>query len=173
MQTDFGAEGGCSRVTRPFEVRCPMMAEQSARDGRANRGGRPRRRGVVAVVYRPPRFLVIRRSIRVAAPGAYCFPGGAIEPGEDEPAALVRELHEELAAVVKPVRRLWESVTPWNVHLAWWRAELAEPTNFAPNPDEVDSVHWLTAGEMLDLAELLDSNRAFLAAIARGEIFWP
>ena len=43
-----------------------------------------RRRGVVAVIVRDQRLLVIRRASGVAAPGMYCFPGGGIEPGEIE-----------------------------------------------------------------------------------------
>ena len=80
--------------------------------------GPPERRGVVAVVVRDGRFLVIRRSQQVVAPGAFCFPGGGIEPGETEEAALVRELREELDVLVRPIRLVWRSLTPWNVALA-------------------------------------------------------
>jgi 8-oxo-dGTP pyrophosphatase MutT (NUDIX family) len=83
-----------------------------------------RRRGAVAVVIRDARFLVIRRSAQVVAPGALCFPGGGIEPGESEEQALVREFQEELGAVIRPVRRIWASVTRWRVELAWWLGEL-------------------------------------------------
>lgn len=76
------------------------------------------RRGVVAVVTRADRFLVIRRSAHVVAPGAFCFPGGGIEPGENEEQALVREFLEELNAAIEPVRLLWRSVTPWETQLA-------------------------------------------------------
>ncbi|MFT7641606.1 MAG: hypothetical protein ACI9G1_003357, partial [Pirellulaceae bacterium] len=30
------------------------------------------------------------------------------------------------------------------------------------NPDEVESVHWLTPAEMLALPDLLESNREFI-----------
>jgi 8-oxo-dGTP pyrophosphatase MutT (NUDIX family) len=80
--------------------------------------GESPRRGVVAVVLRGERFLVIRRSQHVRAPGMHCFPGGAIEASEDEPAAVRRELLEELALESRPVQLLWRSTTPWNVALA-------------------------------------------------------
>jgi 8-oxo-dGTP diphosphatase len=128
------------------------------------------RHGVVAVIVRDDRFLVIRRSQTVAAPGAYCFPGGGIEAGESEQQALVRELREELAVTVDPQRRLWESTTPWGVHLAWWLVDLAPSAELVPNPAEVESCHWHTPAELDGLAELLDSNRQFLAALAQRTI---
>jgi 8-oxo-dGTP pyrophosphatase MutT (NUDIX family) len=124
----------------------------------------------VAVIYRDERFLVIRRSAAVVAPRKFCFPGGAIEADETDEEALVRELQEELGVAVTPVRCVWTSVTPWQVELCWWHAELPADVEPAPNPAEVESVHWLTAEEMLELTELLESNRAFLAAVTGGDI---
>ena len=91
------------------------------------------RRGVVAVIVDQGRLLVIRRSRHVVAPGAYCFPGGAIESGESETAALIREIQEELGVCVRPLRPLWQSITPWNVHLTWWLAAV-EDAQEAPEP---------------------------------------
>lgn len=123
----------------------------------------PRIRGVVAVIVREDRFLVIRRSQFVRAPRQFCFPGGAIEVGESDEMALLRELQEELNVSVRPIERLWNSVTPWGVALSWWHAELAADAELVPNALEVESVHWLGAAEMLALPELLESNRLFLA----------
>ena len=133
---------------------------------------RPRseRRGVVAVIHRGDRLLVIRRSQSVVAPGAYCFPGGAIEGEETEEQALVREIAEELGAIVRPMRRIWSSTTPWSVYLTWWLVEAEPVCEYCPNPAEVESIHWLTPAEMIDLPELLESNRHFLRALANGEI---
>ena len=85
----------------------------------------PGRRGVVGVVVRDGRMLVIRRSRSVVAPLVYCFPGGGIEAGESEEEALVREFREEVGVAVRPVRRLWQCVTAWKVDLAWWLVEMA------------------------------------------------
>jgi len=133
----------------------------------------PQRRGVIAVVTRRDRFLVIRRSQHVVAPGAYCFPGGAIEESESEEEALVRELREELGVAIRPLARLWASVTPWQVALSWWSAAWNAADRLVPHPAEVESVHWLTAVEMRQLPELLSSNRAFLDAHDRGEFQLP
>jgi 8-oxo-dGTP pyrophosphatase MutT (NUDIX family) len=128
------------------------------------------RRGAVAVVLRADRFLVIRRSAHVVAPRAMCFPGGAVEPGESDEQALAREFQEELGVAIRPVARLWHSTTPWHVQLSWWQGEIPHDVRFAPNPAEVEAVHWLTSTEMLALPDLLSSNREFLAALAAGQI---
>ncbi len=132
----------------------------------------PRRRGVVAVITRHERFLVIRRSQWVEAPRTICFPGGGIEDAESEEAALAREIREELSVDVAAQQRIWESITPWNIHLAWWSARLPDDAPLVPNPAEVESVHWWTIPKMLDAADLLQSNRAFLAALSAGQIPW-
>ena len=130
----------------------------------------PARRGVVAVVRRVDEFLVIRRAAGIAAPGAFCFPGGGIEGAESEAEALEREFREELGAPIVPQRCVWRSTTPWQVELAWWTADLDGSAELTPNPAEVASVHWLADSQMLALGELLESNRAFLNALAAGQI---
>ena len=130
----------------------------------------PGRRGAVAIILRGPRMLIIRRSSSVVAPLAYCFPGGGIEAGESEEAALVREVFEEIGVEVRPLRRLWQCVTAWKVELAWWLARMDPPSVPVPNPAEVESIHWVTPREMAQLPELLESNRVFLEMIERGEI---
>ena len=128
------------------------------------------RRGAVAVIMRAGRLLVIRRSQHVIAPGMFCFPGGGIEPGETEQQAVVRELQEEIGCAVRPLRRLWENVSSWRVHLAWWQAEMDDTITPVPNPSEVESFHWFTLDEMAALPDQLESNFHFLAALKRGEV---
>ena len=130
----------------------------------------PRSRGVVAVIVRDGRFLVMRRSDMVIAPGMICFPGGGIELGESQIEALVREIHEELGVTIQPLRRIWESVTPWGVRLCWWLCRLDEQVTPIPNPAEVAECFWLTNAEMAKLPDLLESNHHFLAALQSGEI---
>jgi 8-oxo-dGTP diphosphatase len=127
-----------------------------------------RKRGVVAVIVRGENLLVIRRSQAVRAPGAYCFPGGAIEPGESELVAVVRELGEELALSARPVKRLWECITPWQVHLAWWLAEIDPAAIPVPHLAEVESFQWLEPAAIRNLPNLLASNHHFLDALAAG-----
>lgn len=130
----------------------------------------PGRYGAVGIVLRQGRFLVIRRSEAVVAPGTLCFPGGGLEPNETEADALVREFREELGVSIQPLRRVWQCVTPWKVRLAWWQCDLKPDAPIKPNPQEVASVEWLTAAEMAASASLLQSNREFLRLLADGQI---
>ena len=130
----------------------------------------PVRRGVIAVVTRGEHFLVIRRSATVAAPRKFCFPGGGIEGAESEAEALIRELQEELGVAIQPGCLVWRNRTRWRVDLAWWCGTILDDAPLLPNPDEVESVHWLTIDEMFALDDLLESNRHFLEALATGEI---
>ena len=127
------------------------------------------RRGVVAVIRRANRVLVIRRAMNVEAPGTFCFPGGAMEVSETEPDSLRRELREELGVAITPQRHLWECTTPWNVQLSWWLASLEPAAVLTRNPREVAEIHWLTLDELSQLPELLISNHRFLQALERGE----
>ncbi|MBC8351802.1 MAG: NUDIX domain-containing protein [Planctomycetes bacterium] len=127
------------------------------------------KRGVVAVIPRGERLLVIRRSQSVVAPGANCFPGGGIRDGETEAAALVREMGEELNVEAIPRLCLWRSVTPWSVELAWWLTELPEEAVLHPNEEEVEEILWLKPNEIRTLVDLLESNHHFLDAWQRDE----
>jgi len=120
------------------------------------------REGVVAVIVQDARFLVIRRSQHVAAPGRLCFPGGAVEPGETRRDALVRELQEELGVEVVPREPVWTCPTPTGVVLSWWTADLSARHRLLPAPAEVAACYWMTAGEIRNDGRALETNLRFL-----------
>ena len=120
------------------------------------------REGVVGVVQQEGRFLVIRRSVHVVAPGKICFPGGGIEAGESQPVALCRELMEELSVEVIPGEKLWESIGRSNTRVHWWSAVITGTASLRANPKEVESVFWMTREELLEQDDLLPGNRDFL-----------
>jgi 8-oxo-dGTP diphosphatase len=128
------------------------------------------KRGVVAIARREGRFLAIRRGRTVAAGGRVCFPGGHIEPGEEEHAAVVRECREELAAVVTAGACVWRSVTSWGTALAWWTVDLDDAAELVPHPVEVEEIFWLTEAELFAEPTLLEGNREFLAAVREGRV---
>ncbi len=132
-----------------------------------------RKRGVVAVVFRDAKLLIIRRALTVTAPGKLCLPGGGIEQGETEAEALVREMQEELAIEVTPAGLCSRSVTSWGTNLAWWHAHLDDGHHPIANPDEVADVYWMSREEVRNAADVLPSLPPFLTAWERGEIELP
>ena len=128
-----------------------------------------RSKGVVAVIYEEPRFLVIQRSSDVIAPGKLCFPGGSLQQGEVEKKAVEREVREELGVDCPAGEMIWQSVTPWNVALSWWRMNWNPTAQIKPNPEEVAWVGWLTREELVAVDHLLESNRQFLTALQEGQ----
>ena len=129
-----------------------------------------RKRGVVAVIFRQQRLLVIRRSQLVTAPGKLCLPGGGIEEGETEQQALVREMQEELSIQVDPQSLCFRSVTSWGTNLAWWHAEFPHVQNPEPNLDEVSEFFWMSRDEVRTARDLLPSLPPFLQAWEKGEV---
>lgn len=128
------------------------------------------KRGVVGVIFREQRLLIIRRSLTVTAPGKLCLPGGTIESGESESHTLVREMREELTIDVEPVRLCWRSVTPWGTTLAWWLANLDHSVTPIANPDEVAEYHWMTRQEIRSAKNMLPSLPTFVDAWERGDV---
>ena len=129
------------------------------------------REGVVGVILDTEgRFLVIERSQFVRAPGKLCFPGGGVEPGETQQEAVIRELQEELALVVRPIRKVWENQTRSGIVLHWWRVEVESTQPPRPSPEEVASYSWLRLRAFQAMPNALETNLDFLKALDAGEI---
>lgn len=80
-------------------------------------------------------------------PDVWDLPGGHVEPGEDEPAALARELHEEIGVVLRdpvPMTRFEDD----ELVLSLWvvRAWDGEPRNLQPH--EPDALRWVGAADL-------------------------
>lgn len=123
------------------------------------------REGVVIIAPRDGRLLVIQRAAHIFAGGAWCFPGGGIEPGESQAEAVVREFREEVHGHVRPIRKIWQYVRPdGRLRLHWWLSELL-PGRLHANPDEVAQLRWCRPDEIQHLPNLLDSNLAFMREV--------
>ncbi|MEM7251666.1 MAG: NUDIX hydrolase [Pseudomonadota bacterium] len=114
------------------------------------------------------RWLLIRRSQHVRAPGKVGFPGGALEAGETQADAVIREMREELGADVRPMAGVWRFDFPEHpMTLFGWRAELVSAA-LTPAPAEVAETLWLSAEEALShpdgTAQLPDFMTALLSA---------
>jgi 8-oxo-dGTP pyrophosphatase MutT (NUDIX family) len=115
------------------------------------------RRGVIGVLHRGERFLVIRRAAGVAKGGRWCFPGGHLEPEETSKVALRREFREELSIEIDPVRRLGSIRVAESRHvLAVWCVEHVAG-DIRPAPAEVAAVRWMKPDELRGVAEFVRS----------------
>jgi 8-oxo-dGTP diphosphatase len=121
--------------------------------------------GVVGVIRENDRFLVIRRSMKVRAPGLLCFPGGHIEAGETFEEAIIREMLEELSLNVTVERHLWSSVTRWGTKLEWMLCARDPSQLPVPEPEEVSEVHWMREAELLGGQDVLGSVPDFFEAM--------
>jgi len=125
--------------------------------------------GVVAVIRQDNRMLVIQRAANIRAGGAWCFPGGAMEPGETIEQAAIREINEELGITIVPEQVIWEWLRPdGQLRLYWVLAEIATVGTttaeiiLRPSPTEVADVRWVTPAEFRVLSPTLPSNLLFL-----------
>lgn len=134
-------------------------------DQQFDRGGSVGR-GVIGVLARGPRFLVVRRSPSVALGGYWCFPGGHVERGETPRVAIRRELAEELGIDAVPTRRVGAVRTDDNRYvLAVWCVEHVGG-RFHAAPEEVSDFSWLTPAQIRVLRPGLRSTERVLELLA-------
>src|SRR5215468_3576177 len=113
---------------------------------------------VAAAIARDGRVLAARRSRPAAVAGGWEFPGGKVEAGESEPAALARECGEELGVALRLGRRLGAAVDG-RIRLVLYAATLAAGE---PRPlTDHDELRWLGADD-LDEVGWLAVDRALL-----------
>ena len=125
------------------------------------------KQGVVAVILRGGRFLVIRRAPDVRLPGYWAPPSGKIEPGETQAQAVAREIREEVGLDVVPIEKVWECPTDDGVYtLHWWTAE-SPSGDLTLQASEVSDAKWVDAEEYFALSPLFDGDREFVTEI------WP
>ncbi|MDP2305831.1 MAG: (deoxy)nucleoside triphosphate pyrophosphohydrolase [Pseudomonadota bacterium] len=127
-------------------------------------------RVVAGVLVRDGRVLAAKRAPGTREAGLWEFPGGKLEPGEDDATALVRELAEELGVVVLAGELLGVNEHAYAhgvVRLAALRCTLVsgEPAALDHEalrwlgPHELESVDWAPAD-----VPLLHAVRALLGA---------
>jgi 8-oxo-dGTP diphosphatase len=121
----------------------------------------------VAVRDAEGRWLMVRRSANVSSPLSVCFPGGAIEIGETQEEAVVREMREELGLTVRPVRCVWKWESPDRALTLWgWLAEAVDG-ELHPDPHEIAEAFWLTPEQGAAHPQALPTNIHFLDALCR------
>lgn len=98
---------------------------------------------------------------------AFSLPGGRCESyGPDSPpAAMVREIHEELAITVRPGNLAWagwseaEATSGHNKIHFIFNADIVGATVPIPDPTEIAEIHWATHHEALCLLHSAEADR--------------
>ncbi|TDB69972.1 (deoxy)nucleoside triphosphate pyrophosphohydrolase, partial [Micromonospora sp. KC723] len=139
-----------------------MRTERVGGNGQAER--REPRVVVGAAIICGGRVLACARSAPPEVAGRYEFPGGKVEPGESEVAALVRECAEELAVRVAIGDRVGG-----DVRMAHGRSVLRVYTarllhGDQPQALEHSAMRWLSATE-LDSVSWLPADVPIVAAL--------
>jgi 8-oxo-dGTP pyrophosphatase MutT (NUDIX family) len=128
---------------------------------------------VIGALVRPGRVLLVHRSpSKGAYPNVWDLPGGVIEAGESELAALARELQEELGVQITTASashlcRLNAGPAEAPALLSAWlvREWRGTPANLAP--EEHDDIGWFGLEQLPPLAHDRVQT-ALVAAIATG-----
>lgn len=132
------------------------------------------RDAVVAVVGRAGRVLVVRRGPGAVFPGYWAPLSGRVEPGEAQPAAVVREVKEEVGLVVRPLAKVWECDTHDHAfRLHWWQAvPLSSVAELSADPGEVSETRWVLPAEFRLLTPTFAGDHEFFDRVLPG-LAWP
>ena len=128
-------------------------------------------RVLAAVIARDGRYLLAQRPAHKRHGSHWEFPGGKVEHGEDDFAALCRELQEELGVTLRTLGRVW--CTHRDGDSAFEITFVASHIDGEPQALEHDALAWVEASQLgsyalapsdaLCAAELLRESRASVA----------
>lgn len=123
---------------------------------------------VAGAVIVGPAVLIAQRRRPPELAGRWELPGGKVMPGEAEPAALARELAEELGldtdAITVGERLGADVVLNTGMTLRAYRVGL---TRGEPRPHDHHALRWVTAVDLPDV-DWVPADRAWIAELARA-----
>lgn len=115
-----------------------------------------------------PRLLVAQRRRPPELAGRWELPGGKVQPGEAEAAALARELTEELGLPADAIgvgQRLGADVAvSGDMTLRAYRVSLS---GGEPRPQDHHALRWVAAEELADV-DWVPADRAWLTELRRA-----
>ncbi|MDQ1745942.1 MAG: 8-oxo-dGTP diphosphatase [Frankiaceae bacterium] len=118
----------------------------------------------------PPRVLAAQRAYPESLAGQWELPGGKVEPGETDIAALVRECREEFGVSIVVLDRVGvdlPAVDPSFVLRVWWARVVAGE----PRPHQHSALRWLAADEHDEVA-WLPADRPHVVPLRAGLVDW-
>lgn len=108
-------------------------------------------RVVAAVIEHDGRYLITQRNATAVLPLLWEFPGGRVEPGETDEAALLREVKHRIGVEVVVGGQAAEHVhdySRYEVHMVMFSCKLLDGA--VPYPATVADLRWVTSKEFLD-----------------------
>ncbi len=105
---------------------------------------------VGAAIAHDKKCLVARRGPSMSLPGKWEFPGGKVEADESAPAALAREILEELGVSVAIGELLGTGTANAGTKVVRLDVYAASMVSGAIVPREHSEVRWATADELVD-----------------------
>jgi 8-oxo-dGTP diphosphatase len=121
---------------------------------------------VGAAIVRGGLVLACERAAPAEVAGRWEFPGGKVDPGEADEAALIRECEEELGVTIKVGERVGPDV-PLDTRTAVLRVWQATLVAGEPTPLEHASLRWLAPDDLLDL-DWLPADQPIVVALTRA-----
>jgi 8-oxo-dGTP diphosphatase len=103
---------------------------------------------VAAVIEREGKYLITQRRSTAVLPGLWEFPGGKVEPGETDEAALRRELRERVGVDVEVSGRMAQRLHTYDrysVELNLYQATILR--GHEPQALRVADVRWVASSE--------------------------
>jgi 8-oxo-dGTP diphosphatase len=103
---------------------------------------------VAAVIEKDGKYLITQRRATAVLPGLWEFPGGRVEDGETDEAALSREIKERVGVEVAVNQRMAHRVHTYqgySVDLNLYQAEILNHAE--PRPQRVADVRWVASNE--------------------------
>jgi 8-oxo-dGTP diphosphatase len=120
---------------------------------------------VAVVIKKNGRFLLIKRAKKGEAEDFWCPITGAVEDGETQEQAVVREASEEMGIRVEPIKKIWECMThDGDYRLHWWQVDLMDE-RITQNPEEVKEHEWVTVSQMQDIEHMFEADLFFFRTI--------
>lgn len=119
---------------------------------------------VGAAISRAGKILAQQRHFPADHAGRWELPGGRVDPGESENAAVVRECQEELGVTVVPTGRVGTDVPLSNgMLLRIYAAQLSHP-DAEPAALEHRALRWIGASDLATL-DWLEADRALVHSV--------
>ncbi len=126
---------------------------------------------VVAAIIRNRKhqLLITKRPAHVHLGGMWEFPGGKVDPGENDEQALRREIREETGLDVEIERLFWQEIAEFpekTVRLNFYDCRLSrEPQTVIP--DEIDDYRWVDLHELGDF-KFPEADKALIKRLVDG-----